>query len=501
MADYIPLFKQIAGCWQDNGRADVPGGHLWDIIDYLLDHAGAPMRERGGWIFQNSDAFPNVPNGGVYAPFTQGKVLIVVNSNNVRRVAISSVTASTNIGVCPVQAQNPLFWRDRVILPGDGNAAPQLVTQITAGAFGLLLAHATAGKGRFGAIYKDRLVMGGPIGNEQQVAFSKPGDPTIAWDALSVFNTSLPVKGLFPMRNQVIVFHDGSAESIIGTTPPDSSATDPTGDMRIAPLYEKAGCYDARSIVGWRDRCIFADSRGIHITDGSSVDNMVEQAGMLTAWQRDFNLTGQFVSAGVFRNYCLVTLRGIAGGPTTYVINLTTRKITRYSNIDAGFYASFSGTSESLFSSDSFTQKITDLTPIFAPNENLTQQDGNVNGPLATFETGWLKVQPWHRRFVVGEGFRRIIDLFLAYSCVIQGATSNTDVLTVAYLHSPTDTTYEVLGTFKHAVEYMRNKLRIGRRLQGISIKVTAIGLGARKDLRIHAADVTGYPEEQRRVR
>ena len=168
--------------------------------------------------------------------------------------------ALTSVGAVGPIVQNPVQHRDFVYVPRSDNAAVKQVKFVT-GAFTLTDLPATAPKARYGIVYKDRLVLGNSVGQEQRLTFSPAGDPMALnavggvpagqWDPISYWNTSLPLSGIAATRAAILAFHAGSVERLRGGIPPTTA--DPLGDMFMEPLFDRAGCGDARTIAYWQD--------------------------------------------------------------------------------------------------------------------------------------------------------------------------------------------------------------------------------------------------------
>lgn len=497
MADVTIIWREAKGVFQDMGHDRVPAGNVWDLIDYVPEILGAPVRMRGKWNNVNTDALTNIPDGLIYANYKAGARLLAAHGALLADIPVAG-GASVAVGAIPATRQSPVQHRDRVIIPAaDGLTAAKYVTWNGA-AFTLADAPVSAVKGKFGTVFKDRVILGGPDADPSAVGFSKPGDPTTAWDALSLIKTSLALTGLAAQRNQILAFHGGSVERIRGTTPPDSTATDPTGDMILDSLFDKAGCYDARSIAYWNDNVIFADARGVHITDGAIVRNMAAQGGVESKWRRDFaedTARGAVVTVagGIYRDFYVVTIRSAAGAPITWICDIPTRKFVRFGNVNSSAYAFSIGLGEKLYAVDATAKKVTDLSAAFKPDDTVLQTDGNGVDVLPVVETGWL-------RMTNRESYKRFFELLMSYQ-VVEAADPGIGVppvLSVDYLHSPEDLAYKNLGGFRYAAAYIRRKLPFRGRFLGAAFRVTQVR--PTRDTRIYNLAVRMNEEEENRI-
>lgn len=503
MADTLTLLSEAHSMYQDLGRDRVPAGSVWDLENWVPDIIGAPLRGRGSWLYQNTDSLTNDPDGMLYALYAAGPRLLVAHGSSIADIPLgtpaSSAAASTG-GIIAVK-QNPFQHRDRVIFPsGDGvNVAKSLTWN--GSAFTLASLPGTSTFGRYGTVFKDRTVLANTAANPSRVGFSKPGDPTLAWDTISTIDTSQAVTAVAAQRNQILCFHASSVERLRGSTPPDSTATDPTGDMVLDTLFDRAGCYDARSVALWNDNVIFADARGIHITDGAIVRNMAAQGGILTPWRQYFGgdtSRGAVVSlAGVvYRDLYLCCIRSASGPPITFVCDIPTRRFYRFGNIDTTSFAFSVGISEKLYATHidaagSHPKKATDLTRLFDPDVSVVQRDGNGFSVLPILETGFLKLSK-------KAGYKRVLDLFFEYTAR-EATNSGQDVLELYYLTTPEDTVYEKLVPgLQWAGERLRRKVGFRRRVLGVTLKVWQVLLT--RDTRLYDISARMYTEEESRV-
>jgi hypothetical protein len=488
LAELTSILRDVRGIYTDRGRDRLPEGSVWELIDYVPEILQAGARMRGSWLYQ-SDALPAAPDGQIYAPYRAAAKLLVAAGTGLRVVPTDSI-GSTAVGTIPVTQQNPVFHRDRVIIPAaDGTSAARFIT-FNGASYVLADAPPSALTGRYATAWKDRLVLANSNAFPFQIAYSKVGDPTVAWDTLSKVDTSFDITGLASMRTQVLAFHSSSVERLRGTTPPDSTLSDQTGDLILDSLFDKAGCYDARSIAYWNENVIFCDSRGIHLTDGALVRNLTLQAGMLNAWRANWERpTPPLTSGGVVhRDYYIVTVRHSGQTPTTFVVDLPTRRMFMLANCDCSCFAAASGVTERLFGTDQATLRVTDMTPVFDPDSTILQVDANGVPVLPVIATGWhmLSKEP---------SFKRIEDVHLSYEAYV--TAGDPEVLRIGYINAPNGVS-QTLGEFKSTTKYSRKKIAVRRRLQGVGFKITQ--LVPTKDTRLYDLSVRAYAEEDTRL-
>lgn len=456
--DTVTLLREAQGVYKDAGRDRVPENRVWEMIDFLPRIAQSAIRGRGPWRYR-SDALPNDISGLLFAPYKAGDRLIAINGTDVRSILLGAV-GSTSIGSAPATLQNPVFYRDRVIIPAaDGVTVAKYIAFNGAYTFSDGPAQAV---GRYATIFKDRLTLGNTNAQPQRIAFAKPGDPTLAFDALSIIDTQLPLTGLAQQRTQILAFHSGSVERLRGTTPPDSTASDPTGDMQLDFLWDRAGCIDARSIAYWNDNVIFGDARGVHVTDGAIVRNMVVQGGIESQWRTDMERdTLVTLAGGVVRDLYWVTIRSATGVPITWVCDIPTRYWYRMSNVDAAAYAYSIGSTERFFATKQSAKRVIELTEMLKPAGTQLVVDDDGTAVLPVIETGW-------NRLSKREGRKRVIDILIAYEADADGSA---DVFDVDILLEP-DGAYENTSNLKRGTGYTRRKINVRRDCLGIAFRL-----------------------------
>lgn len=489
MAELMSLLKDIAGIYVDRARDRLPDGSVWQMTDWVPEVLQAGARMRGRWTWQ-STALALAPDGMLYAPYVAGSKLLVAAGTSLYDIPLTAVGGAI-VATIPQTTQNPVFHRNTVIIPAaDGLTAAKYI-QFNGTTFTPSDAPASALTGKYACVFKDRLVLGGSSGQSTRIAFSKPGNPlATAWDAISILDTSYRLTGLAAQRTQVLCFHASSVERLRGTTPPDSTLTDPTGDMILDVLFDRAGCYDSRSIASWNDNIIFCDARGVFLTDGAVVRNVTDQAGMANDWRLTFTRGGNpplSIAGAVHQDYYLCTIRHTGYPAITFVTDLPTRRMFKLTNIDATCFAFSIGTTEELYGVDAASKRITYLTRMFIPDSTVLQVDDNTVPVLPSISTGWS-------RLTKAEGFKRIIEMHVAYEA---HRDDDVEVWRAFYANAPSGADQR-LGEFRTQNAYGREIIPVRRRLPGFSATLTQ--LVPTKDSRLYEISLRAYPEEPSRV-
>ncbi len=489
MADLTPLLREIRGMYTDRPRDRLPDGMVWELVDYVPSVLQGGVRIRGAWKYQTSSNTPNTPNGMIYAPFRAGGRLLVANGSTLSIIPTPTPGAPSSAGTIVQTKQNPVFHRDRVIIPAaDGTSAARYVT-FNGTTYTIANAPATALTGKYAAVWKDRLLLGNSAASPTTVAFSKPGDPTAAWDSISLVSTAYDLTGLAVLGNSILCLHASSVERLRGSIPPDSTLTDPTGDLILDELSDRTGCYDARSIAYWNENALFCDSRGITLTDGATVRNVIQQSGNVNLWQDSWIRGGNpptSVAGVVHRDYYIVTIQHTALPAITIIVDLPTRRVFKFSNISAVAYAFSSGVTETLYAAESSTWAM-DLSPLFDPDPSVAQIDGNGVFVLPVIESGFSMLTK-------DVGFKRVVEVHVTYE-----ATHNVeaDMLRIGYVNSPTAAA-QTLGELPRTTAYRRRSIPVGRRLPGFGVRIEQLDWSF--DTRLYDVSLRAYAEEASRT-
>ena len=78
------------------------------------------------------------------------------------------------------------------------------------------------------------------------------------------------------------VFHPKSIEKIRGAIPPGANLdTDMFTDM----FTDQMGCEDPASVCQWQENVIFANARGVHLTDGATIRSLSDQGSIGDFWR------------------------------------------------------------------------------------------------------------------------------------------------------------------------------------------------------------------------
>jgi hypothetical protein len=353
---------------------------------------------------------------------------------------------------------------------------------------------ASASKAKVGIAYRQRLCLAGDPANPSNVYFSPveevdpptlPG-PLGPWDTEAWIGTNNEVTGLAGMAGQILVFHPAMIERIRGTVPP---GRDLDTDMFVETLTDQVGCIHPHTIVPWRENVIFADERGVFMTDGSTVRNLTELGGMGDFWRQAYGsrIAGRSVSCGTFLDYLVVTVLSQVGSfvvPFTLVCDLGTRAWFRFRNFPATCYIPSESGIEEAFCGHHDSHRLMKVSPMFQDPVTLVSPapdylDGDGTPVYSRMATGF-------KRLSREEGMKRIRSIRVSYHHESLTRALAAEGLRVEYRTDPPSleeidpatgdaTGWIEAGRLPDTLEYTRKKVPVGKRGYGLMVRVTAL--------------------------
>lgn len=538
---------------RDFPRDNMPAGYLWDVVDFVPQIIDTNLNGRGKWSWGSvATGFGDVQSG-ILAPFTSGEqVLVQTSGNHLLRLNLNEAdqTASTwsDLGASFAAVQNPVQLFDTVV---HCDAAGARVPQLWRGA-APLDAYSGMGRPKVATVWQGVLISGGgqgPSGADEGdvVRYSLTGGDlaaTSGFDTNAFDHTSGRVTALQAMRSMVLIFHAGSVERLRGGPFPNTAAAEP-GGIIIDGLFDRIGCTNPRSVAIWNDQCIWANEKGVHITDGSAVRDLTSQGSISYYWRLLYE--GAISVCGTtFLDYYIITVRHAADNPpivlsegsgeqsaptlngqtgllatptsmpvplppdqlpdvqpplpdqgpdgtynTTLVCDLNRKQWFRFGNFGATVYFSSSGSlgMERIWGGFPGTARLVRIAPCFYPNVNVEQVDDNGYVVKPRFET------PWYR--LGEEGRKRIRFGYLSFDARAQAPV--TLPLRISYATTPqSGGTYKGVAFFPITAEYSRLRFPINRSPYGIMFMVEAID--RTKTVRIFDLAVEAQAKERSRV-
>ena len=464
---------------RDFNRAQLPGASAWNLLDLIPDELGAPLRGRGGWALGDSGAMTSVTSikGLVYAPFTAGAKSYAIGQNS---ELWRFDSGPTDVGAAIIPAQNPIYYRGKIIIPNnDGTTAPKYYDGTTLGNLA-----GTAPNGMFAGSFADHAYLARDSTNIGRIWFSAAGDPT-SWNTSSgyVDADGGALTAVVPLKTMILAFHADSMDRFRGSIPP------PGTDFVQDKGFFSFGCLDAFSVARWNDRVIFANAKGIFMTDGAGWQDLTARAGMSTYWQTTLAsyTTSWRLGAGVYRNHYILSVNNGTSVVDAFCINLNTGAFLRFSNFHGNtFLPVATGGVEELYMGLANGGRVGKVSTCWNPSATV-KKDGDATTITPTWETSMhMGYDRLHRRWISSYGMQRW--RYLYYAMQLTDYASDAPTVTLSYTTDPTPTgaytaiSRTVAATSKFKGEG-RRAITTGNLSPWIGFKVAQTGPG---DLQIH---------------
>jgi hypothetical protein len=485
------IFGQVKGLIRDVAIDNMPEGFVYDMTDFIPNRKGSRVDIRGNWSFLGP-AFPGNVWGGRDCRFdptvlTPSDRLLVSAGGQIHDVNHDSGahTVVPGVGGPATMIQNAEKLRDKVyFMDGAGLTVPTAVYP-SGGALVAVSLPASAPKSKVGIVYKDRLVLAegararfSPLST---TGVAPNNGPLAPWDSTSYVDTSETIQGFAAMQGQILVFHTAMVERIRGNIAP---ATNVNGNMFVDTLSDQVGCTLPGTIVPWRENVIFADERGVYLTDGTSVKSLTEQGGVSDFWREAYRyrFQGASINCSVYLDYLLISILTTAAAKPFFVCcDLNERTWFRFNNFAASCQIPGEGSREEVYTGMYVDNKLAIVSSMFGepyvgvnPPPNLT--DGNGLLVLPSITTGFKKLGE--------EGLERLREVHVSYHHQSYVSPSSPNSVKVEYRISPPTPLefdivdigdWQIAGNLPSTDVYTRKKLPIGKRAYGVMVRITAL--------------------------
>lgn len=469
------------GMKRDFPRESLPRGASWNLVDYIPHVLGAPLRKRGGFSYASNDITATKATASyvlsvVYAPFTAATKLVVHDEDGELYTLTPGSLTVTDVGASLIPAQNPTFYRNKVIIT-DGTNAPKSYDGSAIATLG-----ATAPSASYSAAFRDFGVLARTSANTNRVYFSDAGDPT-TWDTTNSFIDAVyPVTGLAVLSNSLLVFSQGHIERIRGSVPP------PDTDMVRETLFE-VGVPDPWSVVVADDRCIFANPQGVYITDGATLVDLTEKGGMKRYWQEQLAAytSSYTIAAGFYRGHYIVSVMNGSTFVDCLVCHVDTNRWWRFSNLKARSFSHAFGVADELYFGLRSAARVCSFSSVFSPTSSVKNDaDGTAVAPIV--ETPFFRGAP---------GKKTLKQAYVSYDA--RDAASDNPTLALSYVTSPEATSYtSISGSFAETTAQTRARKPLRFSAEGIALKLAQSN--ASSDTRIYSFSIDLHAREQSRL-
>jgi hypothetical protein len=420
--------------------------------------------------------------GVAYAEFPAGaKVVAIDERGHLFTVTSGSTTDVSTLGTAFVPLDRPKLriggGTNLLMIPAnDGTTAPKSYDGTTVANFG-----GSPPAGKFCEVYKTRFVLGNTSANPNRLYFSPTPDPTTAWDTTnSWIDFDYPITGLAATHNMLLVFSQGHTERLIGSTPP------PGSDMDRSPIGT-VGCTDARSIVIQENNVLFANPRGVYLTNGAGFASLTDEGLIATYWQSLFSgydPATWTIAAGIYRTFYVVSIIDNSGTlKATLMCNVTRRSWWRVTNVKARMFAQAVGAAEELYYADRATNRVTTISGFFSPTStNKNDADGTAVTPLIEY-----KMQGQ------GTGLKAYGHGRLTYD--IRDSASDNPTLTVSTAKGVEASSFSTAATLAETTDAARKRFNVCTDAQGITVRVQQNNASSKTELYALEVESRPYPQ------
>jgi hypothetical protein len=370
------------GLVRDAPRGSIPQNGVYDAHDFLLHEVGVAIKRGGTSYAGPAMTAATYAAAVVYAEFPAGAKLVGIGENGHAYTVTAGTTtdiATLGAGFPPVDVPKLRIGgsKNLLIIPGsDGTTVPKVYNGTTIATLG-----GTPAAGKFAAVHKTRIVLANTAANPNRMRFSPTPDPETTWDATSYLDADYPISGLVSLQNGLLVFSQGHLELFLGSTPP------PGTDMSHGATYS-TGCTDARSIAVQDGNVIFANPRGVYLTNGGAPVSLTEEGLISTYWQAlmaGYDPATWVIAGGLLAGrFYLVSILDASGAlVATLMCNVARRAWWPLLNVRAMMFSVAVGAQEELYYADRATNRVTKLAGILSPAAgNKNDADGT---PVAPF--------------------------------------------------------------------------------------------------------------------
>lgn len=485
---------------QDAPRDQLPGGAVWNLIDFIPHKLGAPLRKRGGWSYASTALGASTfVDGLVYAPFASGEKNLAVGQDG--NCYTFTVGANASLGAAFAVKQNPVYHRSgaptlgTVIIPAaSGTVGPKSYDGVTYGNLG-----GTPPTAIYAGVWNDRTILANSAAIPNRAWFGPAGNSAGTWDTTNAWqDATLPITGVGVLKTAIMLFHLRSTERLRGTTPPSSTTI---GDMQMDNAFA-VGCIDARSIVNYNDTLIWADARGVYQTDGAALKDLTwnQDQGIRGYWRSILaSYTASYsVAGGVYDDTYIVSVMNGTTFVDCLAFDLARGFWYRLANFPARAFARTGSTFEETFMALGNAGRVASLSSILSPAAG-TKNDADGTAVAPVLETGLFRgYSHIRRRWVMSYGLQQWKQLYFNYD--MRDAASDNPVLTVSYATDPNATSYTALTrTLTETLKATRAKRDAGAssggfRSTGLMLKI--VQTGASSDTRLSTLEAEYSPLE-----
>lgn len=442
------------GMRRDVDRTMLPGGSVYNLVDFIPDELSVPVGGRGGWTY-SSGALSGatqikglgIAPSGWYSSYPNGVVVAIDQSPK----AWDAIAGTSFTGATVIPGSPGAFHRGFLFFPTNPSNPASLPTAFNGTS--IVSLSAGAPNATLAGVYKDHALLANATPNHvNRIWFSAAGDPT-TWDLnFGWWDTTESISAIGTTVNSILLFHPDYTERLRGTTPP------PGSDMTLEPFFND-GCIDPFSVAYWQQNVVFASSRGIYLTDGNTITDLTADAQMKSYWTSLVSgyTSSWRVAGGIYRGHYIVSVNNGSTLVDCLCVNLNTHVIWRFSNLHGSSFGNLTFGQEKLYMGQWNAGRVAELSSLWTPGASV-KQDGDGTNPTPIIETGsfrgWDRL---HRRWIQSMGLQKWRFAYVDYD--LRDSASDNPTMTLSYAKTPTGAYTTVAGgNLPKSTDYIRKR-------------------------------------------
>ena len=271
------------GMCRDLPPSSIPVGYSYDSVDFNLEKPGlayyrGPLKLIGQAFGGGSATTTN----WVSAPRMNGQAILLAqwNGNLYQIMGGIGGTSVSRGAMTALPIDRPKVYSNEpgandilIVCNGNGTSAPWKVT-VAAGVASPGTLGGSPPTGTLLVNHNNRIVMAGVAGKPNRIYFSPQPNVEATWDLAQHFlDMTYPVTALASVQGVLLVFSQNFCERVVGDQPPG----EPGNNMAIQPLGAQ-GCTAPLTIQQWGANIIFANGKGVFVTNGAGFDSLTEKS-------------------------------------------------------------------------------------------------------------------------------------------------------------------------------------------------------------------------------
>lgn len=233
---------------------------------------------------------------------------------------------------------------------------------------------------------------------------------------------------------------------------------------------------------------MFANPRGVYLTNGSGFASLTDEGLISTYWQSLFSgysASTWIISAGIYRTFYVVSVVDNTGAlKATLMCNVPRRAWWRLTNVVPSMFAQAVGAQEELYYADRSTNRVVSLSGIFSPSSsNENDANGTAVAPLLEFQM--IGGGPGIKAFGNGRLFYDMREASTSPTLAVQVATGIEATTYGAVAESPLAKTTDAT----------RKRFKISKDATGVSVKLIQSGASSKTEIYNLEIESRAYPE------